>query len=98
MQIVRELKDSSGRYVAHITGIEGEAELTFSIAESGLVTVEHTFAPESMRGTGVAKALVARLVADARTDGFKIVALCSYVKAQFILHPEWNDVNETHMQ
>ena len=98
MQIVRESKDSSGRYVARITGIEGEAELTFSIAESGLVTAEHTFAPKSMRGTGVAKMLVARLVTDARIDGFKIVALCSYVKAQFIRHPEWNDVNETHIQ
>ena len=97
MQILREANGSSGRYVARITGKEGEAELTFSIDGSKLVTADHTFAPETMRGTGVAKALVERLVADARTDGFKIIASCSYIQAQFIRHPEWSDVIETHI-
>ena len=45
-----------------------------------------------MRGMGVAKALVERLIADARSEGFKIFALCPYVKAQFDRHPEWADV------
>ena len=97
MQIVREMKNNAGRYVARITGIDGEAELTFTQEGSSLVMAEHTFAPETMRGTGVAKALVERLVADARTGGFKIVALCPYVKAQFVRHPDWDDVIEKHI-
>jgi hypothetical protein len=45
-----------------------------------------------MRGTGAAKALVERLISDARAEGFKIVPLCPYVKSQYDRHPEWSDV------
>jgi len=45
-----------------------------------------------MRGQGVATALVERLVADARREGFRIVPLCPFVKAQFDRHPEWSDL------
>lgn len=90
--IERELKETKGRYVARIPGVEGEAELTFSRAGPHLIIADHTGAPDSMRGMGAAKALVDRLIADARAEGFKIVPLCPYVKAQYQRHPEWADV------
>src|SRR5262245_29559084 len=90
--IEREMTPTKGRYVGHIDGIEGEAELTFSRASPSLIIADHTFAPDSMRGMGVAKALVDRLIADARAEGFKIFPLCPYVKAQYTRHPEWSDV------
>lgn len=91
-KISRELTETKGRYVARIDGIADEAELTFSRASPTLVIADHTFAPDSMRGTGVARALVERLIADARGEGFKIIPLCPYVKAQYARHPEWSDV------
>lgn len=81
-----------GRYAARIAGIDGEAELTFTHRGPGLVSADHTGAPENMRGTGVAGALVDRLVADARRDGFRIIPLCPYVRARYEKHPEWHDV------
>ncbi len=45
-----------------------------------------------MRGTGVALALVKQLIADARTQGFKILPTCSYIAVQAKRHPEWADV------
>ncbi len=81
-----------GRYAARISGVDGEAELTYTHRSPGLVSADHTEAPESMRGTGVAGALVDRLVADARRDGFKIIPLCAYVAARYAKHPEWSDV------
>jgi predicted GNAT family acetyltransferase len=33
-----------------------------------------------------------RAVDDARRDGFKIIPLCPYAKAQFQRHAEWRDV------
>jgi predicted GNAT family acetyltransferase len=82
----------SGRYVARIDGIEGEAELTFSVRGASLISADHTGAPDSMRGTGAALALVNAMIADARGAGFKIIPTCPYVLAQFKKHPEWNDV------
>ncbi len=92
IKITRELAPTKGRYVGAIPGLEGEAELTFSRAGEKLVIADHTFAPDSMRGKGVAGALVERLITDARSEGFKIVPLCPFVKAQYARHPEWADV------
>ena len=90
--IAREDDGRRGRYVARIAGIEAEAELTFTHRAPGVISADHTGAPEIMRGTGVAAALVDRLVEDARSEGFKIVPMCSYVGARYAKHPEWRDV------
>ena len=62
-----------GRYVAQIAGIDAEAELTYTHRGPGLVSADHTGAPESLRGTGAAAALVDYLIADARDSGFRII-------------------------
>nr|WP_306149817.1 MULTISPECIES: GNAT family N-acetyltransferase [unclassified Roseibium] len=86
-------KDSAkGRYVAVVAGIDEPAELTFSIVSDHMIIADHTGVPDSMRGMGVGKALVERLVADARENSIKIVPLCPYVNAQRQKHPEWADV------
>lgn len=90
--VTRELSASKGRYVGRIAGVDGEAELTFSRANPKLVIADHTGTPDSMRGMGAAKALVERLIADARAEGFKIVPLCPFVKAQFERNPSWSDL------
>ncbi len=81
-----------GRYVGLIAGIEGEAELFFTRRSAALLSADHAEAPMSMRGTGAALALVERMVDDARSEGFKILPRCSYVRYQFGQHPEWADV------
>lgn len=92
IKIEKQSADGIGRYVARIDGVEGEAELTFTVRGPALVSADHTGAPDSMRGTGAALALVNALVADARSSGFKIVPLCPYVLAQYKKHPDWRDV------
>jgi uncharacterized protein len=90
--IKRELNLAKGRYVGLIEGIDGEAELTFARSGPTEIIADHTFAPDSMRGTGIAKALVERLVSDARAEGVKIIPTCTYVQAQFKRNPDWLDV------
>lgn len=92
LRIEKQAEESGGRYVARIDGIEGEAEITFTVRGPSLISADHTGAPESMRGTGAASALVKHMVADARSAGFKIIPTCPYVLAQFKRHPEWQDV------
>lgn len=84
--------DRHGRYVARIAGIEGEAEITFTVRGDDLISADHTGAPESMRGTGAAAALVNYMIDDARRNSFRIRPICPYVRAQYSKHPEWADV------
>ncbi|QYX58498.1 N-acetyltransferase [Roseovarius sp. SCSIO 43702] len=85
-----EESDSKGRYVLRQDG--AEAELTYSRLGATQVIADHTGVPDALRGTGAGRALVERLVADARADGFRIVPLCSFVKAMRDRHPDWADV------
>jgi len=88
--ITREVEGSRGRYVIRQAG--AEAELTYSVTSPTLVIADHTGVPDALRGTGAGQALVERLVADARAEGFKIVPLCPFVNAQRRRHPDWADV------
>jgi predicted GNAT family acetyltransferase len=90
--ITKEISDTTGRYVARIDGREGEAEITFTLLGPALISADHTNAPETLRGTGAAKALVDYMIAEARTVGFKIVPNCPYVRAQVDKNPDWRDV------
>ena len=92
IHIDKQAGQTGGRYVARIDGVDGEAELAFTFRDPKRITADHTEAPDSMRGKGVALALVEHMVADARSAGFKIVPLCPYVQAQSKKHPEWSDV------
>jgi hypothetical protein len=87
--VAREVSGSKGRYVIRRDG--AEAELTYSITSPTLVIADHTGVPDSFRGSGAGAALVARIVADARAEGFKIMPLCPFVNAQRRRHPEWAD-------
>lgn len=92
ISITREDDGRHGRYVARIAGIDAEAELAFTHRGPGRISADHTGAPEALRGTGAAAALVDRLVADARAQGLRIIPLCPYVAARYAKHPEWRDV------
>lgn len=90
--ITREDGPARGRYIARLDGIDAEAELTYSRASPKLIIADHTGVPDAFRGKGIGRALVTRMIEDARAEGFKIFALCPYVKAERLKHPEWADV------
>lgn len=92
IEISREESATKGRYVARVPGHAEAGELTFSKLGSNTLIADHTGVPEALRGQGIAKALVERLVADARSEGFTIVPLCPYIRARLPRHPEWADV------
>ena len=92
LDITLEDSASRGRYIARLDGIDAEAELTYSRASPTLIIADHTGVPDAFRGKGVGRALVTRMIKDARAEGFKIFALCPYVKAERQKHPEWADV------
>lgn len=90
LTITIEDKDTRhGRYVARIEGIDAEGEITFTRRGPGKISADHTGVPEAMAGMGIAKALLAFMLEDAKSTGFKIIPLCPYVRTQYKRHPEW---------
>jgi predicted GNAT family acetyltransferase len=90
--ITRSETESGGRYEARVEGLSGEGKLTYRRASPTKIIAEHTGVDDSLRGTGVGKVLLERLVADARREGFTVVPKCSFIRAQSRRHPEWSDV------
>ncbi len=86
-EVAREDHGSKRRYV--IRRPEGEAELTLSVLTPTRVIADHTLVPNSLRGQGLAQALLDALLDDARSQGFTIVPLCPFVASQARRHPEW---------
>lgn len=86
------LEGSRGRYAARVEGIEAVGELIFKERGPNLVSADHTLVPEALAGRGVAKALLDALLADARSNGFKIIPYCAFVRAQYARHPEWSSL------
>ncbi len=93
--ITKQDGERRGRYVARIDGIDAEGEITFTHPREGVISANHTGVPEEMGGRGVAGALLAFMLEDARTNGFKIIPICPYVRAQYAKHPEWADLFTT---
>jgi hypothetical protein len=67
------------------------AELTYSLSGAAAV-VGHTWVDPTLRGAGLAPALVDAAARWARGEGVKIVPVCSYVRAVFQRSAKYADV------
>ena len=54
------------------------AEITFPETEPGVYTIDHTLVDDSLRGQGVAGALVQAAVDEIKRRGGEVRATCSY--------------------
>lgn len=90
--IVLEETDSKGVYSYSEKLHAPVAQMTFSKAGDSLIIIDHTEVPDEYRGQGVGQLLVERAVADARTNGKRILPLCPFAASRFRAHPEWSDV------
>ena len=95
--ITHHVQGQGGAYVAHLKGSDLTGELEWEPKNSPdddeeVRIATHTLVPKPIRDRGIARRLVERLVADARSKGFKIVPRCSYVAAKFEENPDWSDL------
>jgi uncharacterized protein len=70
------------------------AEITYIPSGDSVITIDHTYVSESLRGQGVAGKLLESVVQEARSNGYKIVPACSYAKAVFDRKSEYQDLLE----
>ncbi len=67
------------------------AEITFRHHHNKRLVVDHTFTDSSLRGQGVARKLVESVAEYARSEGYKLLATCSYAK-KVLSEPAFDDV------
>lgn len=79
LAIRTEARPGGGRYVAELEG--QEAELTWAAEGNQVRAALHVGVPRDIGGRGVGRALVARMVEDARAEEFRIRAVCPFVEA-----------------
>jgi uncharacterized protein len=87
--IRKESRANGGRYSYRFPD-GSEAELIYVVEGTDVAIVTHTYTPPEHRGQGTAGALVARAVADFRSEGKKIVPSCWFARQEFSAHPEWS--------
>ncbi len=68
------------------------SELRYSTPENGVMIIDHTETRIEFKGKGLASRLVKKSVDYAREKKIKIVPGCSYAKAHFESHKEYEDV------
>jgi len=68
------------------------AHMEFSIAGPSLIIISHTEVGESLRGQGVGRQLLSKVVEHARANDIKILPLCPYAKSVFDKEPLLADV------
>jgi len=94
--VVERIDQPTGTGGAYRVTILGHtAEMTFSRASDKLIIIDHTAVPHDLRGQRVGNVLLEKAIADARSQGFKIFALCPFAAAQFRRHAEYRDVLST---
>lgn len=68
------------------------AELLFPPAGEKIVNIERTFVDSSLRGQGIANALLLELAQRLRREGKKAILTCPYAKRWFKGKAEWADI------
>ena len=71
---------------------EGKGELVYQQLGPQVLDLQHTQVDASLRGRGVAEALVEGAMDYIRTNGYKFVPTCPYVQRWLTKHPEANDL------
>lgn len=78
-----------GRFEAMVDGLRCEADYQL---DGPLMRMTHTGVPRQLEGRGIAAELVKAALAWARSQGYKVQPLCSYVRIYIQRNPEWQDL------
>ena len=68
------------------------AEMTYSIASPNLIIIDHTEVDESLKGQGIGRKLLLKIVERARKENIKIIPLCPFAKSVFDKEESLQDV------
>lgn len=96
MEIKQKQNDSKGSFYVELDGV-AVAEMTYSLANSNIMIIDHTQVDDVLRGKNVGYQLVKAGVDYARSHQLKIIPLCPFAKSVFEKKgEEFKDVLRNH--
>jgi predicted GNAT family acetyltransferase len=90
-EIQHEFDGKSGAFFLTVEG-ERLATMNYLMLENKTILVEHTLVDDALKGQGIGKSLLKKLVDYSRQNQIKVKATCSFVIAIMNKTPEWQDV------
>ena len=70
------------------TVVDGERAVLDYVLDEDTMTITHTGVPRPVAGRGIAAELVRNALAQAHSEGWKVVPACSYAADYMAKHPE----------
>lgn len=95
MDIEIKEEDTKGAAIAKEAG-KKLGEMTFSVAGTNFIIIDHTQVEDGHQGTGVGKEMLLKVVEMARERELKIIPLCPFANAMFQKDSEIQDVLRGH--
>ncbi len=75
--------------------VDGRIAATYYTNRDGVITFTHTEVPPELGGRGIGSQLIRGALDQVRTDGFKVIAQCPFVKAFIEKHSDYADLLKT---
>lgn len=91
MEIQLQEDETKGFALATENG-KNAGKMTYSIASSDFIIIDHTEVEPAFKGKGVGKQLLYKIVEMARENNLKILPLCPFANALFQKTPDIKDV------
>jgi len=90
-EIQHEFDGISGAFFLTVEG-KRLATMNYLMTDDKSMLVEHTLVDDSLKGQGIGKSLLKKLVEFSRQNQIKVKATCTFVIAVMKKTPEWHDV------
>lgn len=91
MLIKNEESGSKGAFVAYEENVR-IGEMTYSVAGSDKIIIDHTEVDPEQKGKSIGKLLLQKAVEHARNKNIKIIPLCPFAKTMFDKDVDIRDV------
>ncbi|MTH45276.1 GNAT family N-acetyltransferase [Escherichia alba] len=87
-----EIREGHNKFYVNDAAGSPVAEIVYVPTGDNLIVIEHTGVDASLKGQGVGKLLVAKVVEKMRRERRKIIPLCPFAKHEFDKTRDYDDV------
>lgn len=86
------IKQGTNKFYIGDTEENPTAQIILDDIDKDIITIEHTYVSDALKGQGAGKQLVKKVVDFAKEENKKIIPLCTFAKKEFDKNKEYENV------